>query len=115
MNDAKKLDNPSSTPAVDAHALIEVQAAVTHEPLIEFKSGEATRLTMRAPVSKQARSLARRLAMHMLIFFLIALVMFGVGAGLAFALFNGALDSYTGQLKELTHQARDLMQQYIRK
>ena len=115
MNDAKKLDDARSTPAVDAHALIEVQAAEAYEPLIEFKSGEATRLSMQAPVRKQARSLARRLAVHMLVFFLIGLVMFGVGAGLAFALFNGALDSYTGQLKEFMHQARDLMQQYIRK
>ena len=115
MNDAKKIGNPRNTPAVDAHALIEVQAADTHAPLVEFTSGEATRLSMQAPVRKRARSLARRLAMHMLIFFLIGLVMFGVGAGLAFALFNGALDSYTGQLKELSHQARDLMQQYIRK
>ena len=83
MNDAKKLDDARSTPAVDAHALIEVQAAEAYEPLIEFKSGEATRLSMQAPVRKQARSLARRLAVHMLVFFLIGLVMFGVGAGLA--------------------------------
>ena len=115
MNDAKKLDNSRSTPAVDAHAFIEAQAAVTHEPLIEFNSGEATRLSGQAPVPRQARSLARRLGVHMLVFFLIGLVMFGVGAGLAFALFSGALDAYTGQLKELMHQVRDMMQQYIRK
>lgn len=115
MTEAKKLDGEKHAPTVDGALLVEADAVdAMIEPAVGLHSGQATRLNVPNPRARRRKTLMRRIALHMLVFFLIGVVMFAAGAGLALALFNGALDQYTVIVKAWVHDARDILQQLLK-
>jgi hypothetical protein len=86
-------------------ALFEAEAVSSHpgDLISPMASAPPTSLTNFRPKA------GRGFTTHMLIFFLIGLLTFAVGAAIAVALVTGILDSHTGQLKELMHQMKDLV------
>jgi|LauGreDrversion4_2_1035121.scaffolds.fasta_scaffold27121_4 hypothetical protein len=115
MTEARKLEDEKQAPTVDAARLIEAEAIeVAAEPAVGLVSGQATRLNVTNPRVRRRKTLMRRIALHMLVFFLIGVVMFAIGAGLALALFNGALDQYTVVVKAWVHEARDILQHLLK-
>ena len=101
MNEAKNLKSepPQREPALFEATAVSVQPSA---PLTQIPSGPATRLL--AP-----RSFARQLSTQLLLFFLIGILTFALGAAIAVALVTGILDSYSGQIKDLLHQMKDLV------
>jgi hypothetical protein len=101
MNEAKNLrpEPPQREPA-----LFEATAVSNHptEPLTQIPSGPATRLLV-------PHSFARQLFTQLLLFFLIGILTFALGAAVAVALVTGILDGYSGQFKDLLHQVKDLV------
>ncbi|MBM4252971.1 MAG: hypothetical protein FJ146_13445 [Deltaproteobacteria bacterium] len=115
MTDAKKLEADRRAPTVDSARLIEAEAVDTHsDPAVGIFSGQPTGLKAPSQGGRRSKTLLRRIALHMLVFFLIGVVMFAVGAGLALALFNGALDQYTVVVKAWVHEARDILQHLLK-
>lgn len=115
MTEAKKLEADSRAPTVDTARLIEAEAVDAQmDPAIGIVSSQPTSLKVPSHGPRRSKTLMRRIAMHMLVFFLIGVVMFAVGAGLALALFNGALDQYTVVVKAWVHEARDVLQHLLK-
>ena len=112
MSDAKKLDQNSSAPVLDDMQLLEAHAVSSNEPIVGIKTDEPTRLELRPPNLRSRNTFLHRLSVHLLVFFLLGVIMFLVGAGLSYALFTGALDAHTGQLKELVHHLKDILHRF---